>query len=158
MKLNQQTNIRQNEKIKKIREIKKDRGTQKPLVRIQTIYSTIEHDPQEFFDFWESQSHTANIPPILSDGCPHSAASQVSLKSNHLIKIPILKAACIGSNMKLVPGTLEPEGTEVPHTTGPNIFLQASYSRASSPHPSESIRHKVADFSEESLNLFFLTT
>ena len=49
------------EKIRKIREIKKEKGTKKPLVRIQTIYSTIEHDPAEFFDFWEPRVDRVNF-------------------------------------------------------------------------------------------------
>lgn len=40
-------------KVKKIVEIRNERGLPKPLIRVQTIFSTIEHDPEEFFDFWE---------------------------------------------------------------------------------------------------------
>ena len=46
----------------------------------------------------ESQSAVARIPPRLSEGCPHSAASQVSLKSSQRIMAPILNAACTGSS------------------------------------------------------------
>jgi radical SAM protein with 4Fe4S-binding SPASM domain len=42
------------DKVKKINEIKKSKGQSKPLIRVQTILSTIEHDPAEFFSFWES--------------------------------------------------------------------------------------------------------
>ena len=42
------------EKVKKIREIRNQKGLKKPLVRVQTIFSVIEHDPNEFFKFWES--------------------------------------------------------------------------------------------------------
>ncbi len=41
----------------------------------------------------ESQSATARMPPRLSEGWPHSAASQVSLKSSQRIMAPMLKAA-----------------------------------------------------------------
>ncbi|CDY74216.1 hypothetical protein BGLT_03299 [Caballeronia glathei] len=41
----------------------------------------------------ESQSAVARMPPRLSDGWPHSAASQVSLKSSQRIIAPMLKAA-----------------------------------------------------------------
>ena len=56
------------------------------------------------------------MPPKLSDGCPHSAASQVSLKSNQRIIAPISQAPLTGSKVYLVPGTLTPFGTEVPST------------------------------------------
>ncbi len=46
----------------------------------------------------ESQSAVARMPPRLSDGWPHSAASQVSLKSSQRIIAPMLKAACTGSS------------------------------------------------------------
>jgi hypothetical protein len=46
----------------------------------------------------DNQSAVARIPPRLSDGCPHSAASQVSLKSSQRIIAPMLKAACTGSS------------------------------------------------------------
>ena len=45
----------------------------------------------------ESQSATASMPPRLSDGCPHSAASQVSLKSSQRTSRPMLNAAVTGS-------------------------------------------------------------
>ena len=73
----------------------------------------------------ESQSATARIPPRLSDGWPHSAASQVSLKSSQRIMAPILNAACTGSSWKRVPGTRLPFSTSAPGTTGPISFLQA---------------------------------
>ena len=41
----------------------------------------------------ESQSAVAKMAPRLSEGCPHSAASQVSLKSSQRIMVPMLKAA-----------------------------------------------------------------
>jgi len=41
----------------------------------------------------ESQSAVARIPPRLSDGWPHSAASHVSLKSSQRTIAPMLKAA-----------------------------------------------------------------
>ena len=50
---------------------------------------------------WRSrltQSAVARMPPRLSDGCPHSAASQVSLKSSQRIIAPMLNAACTGSS------------------------------------------------------------
>ena len=40
-------------KIKKIVEIRDSKGLKKPLIRVQTIFSSIEHDPEEFFEFWE---------------------------------------------------------------------------------------------------------
>ena len=45
-----------------------------------------------------SQSAVARMPPRLSDGWPHSAASQVSLKSSQRIMAPMLNAACTGSS------------------------------------------------------------
>jgi len=88
----------------------------------------------------DSQSAVASMPPRLSDGWPHSAASQVSLKSSQRIMAPILKAAWTGSSWNWVPGTFAPCGTTVPGTTGPSNFRQAGYSRASMPQPSVSIR------------------
>src|SRR6185312_6215505 len=61
-----------------------------------------------------AQSATARMPPRLSLGWPHSAASQVSLKSSQRINVPILKAACTGSSWNCVPGTRAPCGTTVP--------------------------------------------
>ena len=46
----------------------------------------------------DSQSAVARIPPRLSEGCPHSAASQVSLKSSQRIIAPISNAALTGSS------------------------------------------------------------
>jgi hypothetical protein len=80
------------------------------------------------------------MPPRLSDGWPHSAASQVSLKSSQRIMAPMLNAAWIGSSWNWVPGTRAPSGTTVPRTTGPSSLVQAGYSSASSPQPSVSIR------------------
>ncbi len=87
-----------------------------------------------------SQSAVARMPPRLSDGWPHSAASQVSLKSSHRIIAPMSNAALTGSIWNWVPGTLAPFGTSVPGTIGPNSFVHAGYSSASKPHPSVSIR------------------
>ena len=88
----------------------------------------------------DSQSAVARMPPRLSDGWPHSAASQVSLKSSQRIIVPMLNAACTGSSTYGVPGTRAPCGTTVPGTTGPSSFVQAGYSSASKPQPSVSIR------------------
>jgi hypothetical protein len=90
--------------------------------------------------FLETQSAVARIPPRLSDGWPHSAASQVSLKSSQRIMAPMLNAACTGSSWNLVPGTLAPCGTTVSGSIGPRSLVQAGYSSASSPQPSVSIR------------------
>ena len=73
----------------------------------------------------DSQSAVARMAPRLSDGWPHSAASQVSLKSSQRIIAPMLKAAWIGSSWNWVPGTLAPFGTIVPCTTGPSSLVQA---------------------------------
>ena len=80
------------------------------------------------------------MPPRLSEGWPHSAASQVSLKSSQRIMAPMLNAACTGSSWNGVPGTLAPFGTTVPGTIGPSSLVQAGYSSASNPQPSVSIR------------------
>ena len=48
-------------KIKKIVEIRDERGLDKPLIRIQGIYSTIEHDPQEFYNFWDNIADKVNF-------------------------------------------------------------------------------------------------
>ena len=66
----------------------------------------------------ESQSAVARMPPRLSLGWPHSAASQVSLKSSQRIIVPMLNAACTGSSWKLVPGTRAPLGTIGPRNDG----------------------------------------
>ncbi len=73
----------------------------------------------------DSQSAAARMPPRLSEGWPHSAASQVSLKSSQRIMAPMLKAACTGSSWNWVPGTLAPFGTTVPGTMGPISLVQA---------------------------------
>ncbi len=73
----------------------------------------------------DSQSAVARMPPRLSDGWPHSAASQVSLKSSQRIIAPMLNAACTGSSWNGVPGTLAPFGTTVPGTIGPSSLVQA---------------------------------
>ena len=91
-------------------------------------------------DFCESQSAVARMPPRLSDGWPHSAASQVSLKSSQRIIAPRLNAACTGSSWNLVPGTLAPRGTTVSGSIGPSSLVHAGYSSASKPQPSVSIR------------------
>ena len=70
---------------------------------------------------------SARMPPRLSDGWPHSAASQVSLKSSQRIIAPMLKAACTGSSWNDVPGTFAPLGTTVPGTIGPSSLVQAGY-------------------------------
>jgi hypothetical protein len=88
----------------------------------------------------DSQSAVARIPPRLSEGWPHSAASHVSLKSSQRIIAPMLKAACTGSSWNDVPGTFAPLGTTVPGTIGPINFVHAGYESASSPQPSVSIR------------------
>ncbi len=87
-----------------------------------------------------SQSAVARMPPRLSDGCPHSAASQVSLKSSQRIIAPMLKAPCTGSSSKRVPGTRAPLITRMPGTSGPSSLLQAGNESAASPQPSVSIR------------------
>jgi|AACY02.13.fsa_nt_gi hypothetical protein len=43
----------------------------------------------------------------LSEGCPHSFANQVSLKSSHLINAPFKNAASTGFDLISVPTTLE---------------------------------------------------
>ena len=43
---------------------------------------------------------SARMPPRLSDGWPHSAASQVSLKSSQRIIAPMLNAACTGIELE----------------------------------------------------------
>jgi hypothetical protein len=48
--------------------------------------------------FRDNQSAVARMAPRLSEGWPHSAASQVSLKSSQRIMVPMLKAACTGSS------------------------------------------------------------
>ena len=73
----------------------------------------------------DSQSAVIRIPPRLSDGWPHSAASQVSLKSSQRIIAPRLKAAWTGSSCQGVPGTLAPWGTVVPGTIGPRSLVHA---------------------------------
>jgi hypothetical protein len=88
----------------------------------------------------EIQSAAMRMPPRLSDGCPHSAASQVSLKSSQRIIAPRLNAAWMGSSWKDVPGTFAPLGTTVPGTTGPRSFVHAGYSSASKPQPRVSMR------------------
>ena len=88
----------------------------------------------------DSQSAVARMPPRLSEGWPHSAASQVSLKSSQRIMAPMSKAAFTGSSWKGVPGTLAPLGTTVPGTIGPSSLVQAGYSSASKPQPSVSMR------------------
>ncbi len=65
------------------------------------------------------------MPPRLSEGWPHSAASQVSLKSSQRIIAPMLNAACTGSSWNGVPGTFAPCGTIVPGTIGPSSLVQA---------------------------------
>src|SRR5258706_256142 len=87
----------------------------------------------------ESQSATARIPPRLSEGWPHSAASQVSLKSSQRIAAPMLKAACTGSSSKRVPGTRAPFVTTVPGTSGPSSLVQAGDSSASRRKPQAAI-------------------
>ncbi|SAL88025.1 hypothetical protein AWB67_07520 [Caballeronia terrestris] len=73
----------------------------------------------------DSQSAVARMPPRLSDGWPHSAASHVSLKSSQRIIAPMLNAAWTGSSWNWVPGTLAPLGTIVPGTMGPISLVQA---------------------------------
>ena len=73
----------------------------------------------------DSQSAVARMPPRLSDGWPHSAASHVSLKSSQRIIAPMLNAACTGSSWNGVPGTFAPWGTTVPGTIGPSSFVHA---------------------------------
>ncbi len=80
------------------------------------------------------------MPPRLSDGWPHSAASQVSLKSSQRTIAPMLKAACTGSSSKEVPGTRAPPGMTAPGTTGPSSFLQAGYFSAWKPQARVSMR------------------
>ena len=88
----------------------------------------------------DNQSATARMPPRLSDGWPHSAASHVSLKSSQRIMAPMLKAACTGSSWNCVPGTFAPLGTMVPGTMGPRSLVHAGYDSASSPQPKVSSR------------------
>ncbi len=73
----------------------------------------------------ESQSATGRMAPRLSDGWPHSAASQVSLKSSQRIIAPRLNAACTGSRSNEVPGTRAPPAIVAPGTTGPSNFVHA---------------------------------
>src|SRR3546814_11155314 len=87
------------------------------------------------------------MPPRLSDGCPHSAASQVSLKSSQRIIAPRLNAACTGSSWNDVPGTFAPFENGAPGTTGPSNLVQAGYSSASSPQPSVSTNQYRAVYS-----------
>ncbi len=65
------------------------------------------------------------MEPRLSEGWPHSAASQVSLKSSQRIWVPIANAACTGSSSWLVPGTRAPPGSVAPGTTGPRCFTHS---------------------------------
>ena len=60
----------------------------------------------------ESQSAVARMPPRLSEGWPHSAASQVSLKSSQRIMAPMLKAACTGSSSKAGAGNARAVGND----------------------------------------------
>src|ERR1700677_869500 len=106
----------------------------------------------------ESQSAVARIPPRLSEGCPHSAASQVSLKSSHRIMAPMLKAAWTGSSWKRVPGTFAPLGTMVPGTIGPSSFVHCGYSRASRPQPRVSIKQYRAVSKASLLETSYLLT
>lgn len=48
-------------KIERLIELKKERGVDKPLMRIQSILSAIEHDPDEFFDFFEPLMDRVNF-------------------------------------------------------------------------------------------------
>lgn len=48
-------------KVKKINEIKKEKNTTKPLLRVQTIFSTIEHDPAQFYNFWNKLVDKVNF-------------------------------------------------------------------------------------------------
>ena len=80
------------------------------------------------------------MPPRLSDGWPHSAASQVSLKSSQRIIAPILNAACTGSSCHAVPGTRAPSSTVAPGTIGPRSFVHRDSASASKPQPSVSMK------------------
>ena len=92
----------------------------------------------------ETQSATARMPPRLSEGCPHSAASQVSLKSSQRTIAPMSKAAFTGSRTCCVPGTRAPSGTSVPGTIGPRCFVHSGKRRARKPVPSVSMRQSRA--------------
>ncbi len=52
------------------------------------------------------QSATARMPPRLSEGWPHSAASQVSLKSSQRIIVPMIE--CGLYRVELKPGARHP--------------------------------------------------
>ena len=86
------------------------------------------------------KSATARIEPRLSEGCPHSAASQVSLKSSQRIMQPMSQAAFTGSITNCVPGTRAPFGTIVPGTTGPKCLEHSGNFCAKNPQPSVSIK------------------
>ena len=98
--------------------------------------------PSRFLvDRW---SATANIAPMLSDGCPHSFASQVSLKSNHLIAVVVAAAACATGILCANPGTRTP--CEPPWNSRQTSItvLHSSTEFARNAHPIESIRHSTA--------------
>ena len=80
------------------------------------------------------------MPPRLSDGCPHSAASHVSLKSSQRMMQPMSQAAFTGSSWNWVPGTRAPFGTVVPGTMGPRCFAHSGKRSARKPQPSVSMR------------------
>ncbi len=84
------------------------------------------------------------MPPRLSDGWPHSAASQVSLKSSQRTIAPMAKAPCTGSSSSEVPGTRAPPGITAPGTTGAIRRAQAGTFSAIRPHASVSIRQSRA--------------
>ena len=82
---------------------------------VRTSFIFKESFPEAKF-LCDIKSAADKMPPRLSDGCPHSAASQVSLKSSQRIIAPISQAPLTGSKTNFVPGTLTPFGTEVPST------------------------------------------
>ena len=57
---------------------------------------------------------------------------------------PISNAPLTGSNKKFVPGTRTPNGTSVPGTIGPSIFVHAGKVKASRPQPTVSMRQLLA--------------
>src|SRR3546814_4950636 len=84
--------------------------------------------------------------PRLSDGWPHSAASQVSLKSSQRTWVPMLNAAWAGSSSNEVPGTRAPPGISPPGTSGPRCFTQPSRSEEHTSELQSLMRNSYAVF------------
>ena len=113
------------------------------MIAVNKCFTDIGFFPSEIF-LWLTKSATATSPPILSEGWPHSAANQVSLKSSQRIMVPILKAAWIGSSKNGVPGTLEPFGTKVPGMMGPRSLVHSLKRRDKIAQPIASARQRRA--------------